>query len=57
MFLIIGFIALVSVATSYYFMQKDRSRREQRHEKMREKQQELLGRLSSEKNENEQDIN
>jgi len=41
MILLISFIA---IAIAYYFMQKDRIKREERRERMREKRQELLER-------------
>ena len=37
-------ISFVAIAFAYYFMQKDRLKREERRERMREKRQELLER-------------
>ena len=37
-------ISFVAIAIAYYFMQKERIKKEQRRESMREKRQELLDR-------------
>lgn len=39
--------AFISLAIAWYFMQKDRIRREERRERIREKQEELLERIRS----------
>ena len=43
----------IGIAFAYYFIQKDRIRREERHEKMQEKQQELIDMLRA-RNEKDQ---
>lgn len=49
MSIIVTIIALtfIALAFAYYFIQKDRIRRKERREKMKDKQQELLERIRS----------
>jgi septation ring formation regulator EzrA len=55
MILVISFVA---IAVAYYFMQKERIKKEQRRETMREKRQELLDRtIRSKMSKNPEDNN
>jgi Flp pilus assembly protein TadB len=48
-------IAIIALAFAYYFMQRERIRREDRRERMQEKHEELLNILRSRENKEEQE--